>query len=43
MNSGSYNTGFSYSASVGCAIEYALNIPVFDSEDHALAFVKQVI
>lgn len=40
MNSGSYNTGFSYSASVGCAIEYALNIPVFDSEDHALAFCK---
>lgn len=40
MNSGSYNTGFSYSASVGCAIEYALNIPVFDSEDHALAYCK---
>ena len=40
MNSGSYNTGFSYFASVGCAIEYALNIPVFDSEDHALAFCK---
>lgn len=40
MNSGSYNTGFSYHASVGCAIEYALNIPVFDSEDHALAFCK---
>ena len=40
MNSGSYNTGFSYSSTVGCAIEYALNIPVFDSEDHALAFCK---
>lgn len=40
MYSGSYNTGFSYSSTVGCAIEYALNIPVFDSEDHALAFCK---
>lgn len=40
MYSGSYNTGFSYSSTVGFAIEYALNIPVFDSEDHALAFCK---